>query len=135
MLEAEPHLGGLAKTPIINGYVYDLHGGHVFNSKYKKVRDWVFTSLPKDNWEFSERVAKIKYRDYFISYPFELALWQLPIEDAVNCIADFAESQIGKEPDIFDEWLTWKFGKSIAEKYLLPYNRKIWRYNLSKISA
>lgn len=135
LLEAESHPGGLARTAIINGYVYDLHGGHVFNSKYKEVRDWVFALLPKSKWQYSERVAKIKYMNRLISYPFELALYQLPIEDGVDCIVDLAESRRGKEPDVFDEWLMWAFGKSIAEKYLLPYNRKVWRYNLSKISA
>jgi len=135
LLEAEPRIGGLAKTTVIDGYVYDLHGGHVFNSKYEEVRDWVFALRPKSTWEFSERLAKIAYGDRLISYPFELALWQLPIEDRVDCIADLAKSQSGQEPDTFDEWLTWTFGKSIAEKYLLPYNRKIWRYDLSKVSS
>jgi len=135
LLEAESRIGGLAKTAIVNGYVYDLHGGHVFNSRYEGIRDWVFALCPKRNWEFSERLAKIAYGDRLISYPFELALWQLPIEDVVDCIADLAKSQNGHEPDTFDEWLTWTFGKSIVEKYLLPYNCKIWRYDLSKVSS
>jgi len=135
LLEADSKVGGLAKTAVINGYIYDLHGGHIFNSKYENVRRWVFPLLPESSWTVSKRVAKIAYEDRLISYPFELALWQLPTEDAVDCIVDLINSRKGPEPENFEEWLGWAFGKSIADKYLVPYNRKIWRYDLSKVSS
>ena len=135
LLEAQSAAGGLAKTALINGYTYDLHGGHVFNSKHKEVRDWVFSRLPEEAWESSPRVAKIHHADRLISYPFEYALWELPADIAADCIVDLAASRKGPEPAVFGDWLVWAFGRRIAQEYLLPYNRKIWRYDLSKMSS
>jgi protoporphyrinogen oxidase len=135
VLEGDSRVGGLAKTVMVDGYVYDSHGGHVFNSKDQAIRDWVFGLLPEDQWQVSQRIAKILHEGGLVSYPFELALWQLPVDVAVDCIADLAESRRGPEPDIFDGWVVWAFGRSIAENYLLPYNRKIWRRPLNEISS
>ena len=89
--------------------------------------------MPERRWQFSQRIAKIWYRDKMISYPFELALSELPAEEATECILGILQKK-GRQPDTFAEWLVWNFGKPIAEKYLLPYNRKIWRRDLSRMS-
>lgn len=127
--------GGLAKTRITNGYVYDPHGGHIFNSKHKEVVDWIFNYLPKENWQYNVRNAKIFFNGKYVSYPFELSLCELDPEDAVNCAVDFIQSQQGEEPDNFRDWLIWNFGKSIADYYMIPYNTKIWAYPLEKMET
>lgn len=133
VFERSGRVGGLCKTDIIDGYVYDLHGGHVFNSKHPEVLDWVFGLLSKDKWHFSNRKALIQYGSRSISYPFELALAELPIDEAVECVLGFFEEK-GPKPDNFHDWLIWMFGKAIAEKYMLPYNRKIWNTDLRLMS-
>jgi len=133
--EAEPTVGGLARSRITKGYVYDPHGGHIFNSKRQDIVDWVFSMLPKENWKHNIRNAKIFYNGSFISYPFELSLCELPIDDAIDCALDFILAQQGDEPDNFSEWLIWNFGKSISNAYMLPYNKKIWAYPLEKMGV
>ncbi len=127
--------GGLAKTRITDGYVYDLHGGHIFNSKHKEIVDWVFSFLPEDKWHYSLRNAKIFFRKKYISYPFELSLCELDAEDATNCVYDYMISQQGQEPDNFRDWLIWNFGQSIADFYMIPYNTKIWSYPLGEMET
>jgi len=122
--------GGLAKTRNTNGFVYDLHGGHIFNSKNQDIVDWIFSILPKENWQYSVRNAKIFFEGKFISYPFELSLCELEPEHAIDCVYNYILAQQGEEPDNFKDWLIWNFGKSIADYYLLPYNTKIWSYPL-----
>lgn len=127
--------GGLARSRFTNGYLYDPHGGHIFNSNHSEIVDWVFSILPKENWQFTIRNAKIYFHRKYISYPFELSLCELPIEEAVECTYDFILSQQGKEPSNFKDWLTWNFGKGIADYYMIPYNEKIWAYPLDKMET
>ena len=127
--------GGLAKTRFTDGYLYDPHGGHILNSKHQEVMDWVFSILPKENWQFTERNAKIYFNGKFVSYPFELSLCELDVDDATECVHDFILSQQGEEPGNFRDWLTWNFGKGIADYYMIPYNEKIWAYPLEKMET
>lgn len=127
--------GGLAKTRITDGYVYDLHGGHIFNSKHKEIVEWVFSFLPEEKWKYSVRNAKIFFGNKYVSYPFELSLCELDAEAATNCVYDYMMSQQGQEPDNFKDWLIWNFGQSIADYYMLPYNAKIWSYPLENMET
>lgn len=127
--------GGLAKSRITDGYIYDPHGGHIFNSKHKEVTDWIFSLLPKNEWQYSTRNAKIYFNGKYISYPFELSLCELDIDDAVDCLYDFILSKQGGEPDNFRDWIIWNFGKAIADYYMIPYNEKIWAYPLEKMET
>lgn len=133
--EKESTIGGLARTRFTDGYLYDPHGGHIFNSKHPEIVEWVFSILPKENWQFTVRNAKIYFNGRYISYPFELSLCELDTEEAVDCIYDFILSQQGEEPDNFRDWLTWNFGKGIANAYMIPYNEKIWAYPLENMET
>jgi protoporphyrinogen oxidase len=127
--------GGLAKTRITDGYVYDLHGGHIFNSKHKEIVDWVFSFLPKEKWQFSVRNAQIFFGGKYVAYPFELSLCELEPDDATECVHDFMMSQSGPEPDNFRDWLVWNFGQAISDYYMIPYNEKIWSYPLEQMET
>lgn len=128
--EKNPDVGGLARTRVTNGYTYDMHGGHIFNSKHPEVVDWVFSLLPKDKWKYTVRNSKIYFGGRYVSYPFELSLCELDPKLAEECCRDFLESRNGPEPDNFHDWLIWNFGESIANAYMIPYNEKIWNYPL-----
>jgi len=134
LIEKDTSLGGLTSTRVASSFVFDSHGGHVFNTKNERVKEWVFSILPECKWQHSPRVAKIWYGGKLISYPFELALSELSPEEATECIMGIFERK-GEAPKSFGEWLKWNFGEAIANKYLFPYNRKIWKRDLSKMSA
>jgi protoporphyrinogen oxidase len=133
--DKDKQIGGLAKSRITDGYIYDPHGGHVFNSKNQNVVKWVFSICPKEKWWFSVRNAKIFFKGKYISYPFELSLCDLPIDDAIDCALGFITAQKGDEPSDFENWLVWNFGNEIANAYMLPYNRKIWAYPLNQMGV
>ncbi len=133
--EQDDRVGGLAKSRITKGYTYDPHGGHIFNSKHKEIVDFVFSYLPKEKWTYTVRNAKIFFSGKYVSYPFELSLCELEPEHAVECAYDYMNSQQGDEPTNFKDWLTWNFGESIANYYMLPYNTKIWSYPLEDMET
>ncbi len=134
VFEKEEKPGGLARSVVKNGFVFDLHGGHVYNSKYNAINDWVFSKLSKDIWQYQRRRAKILYNNAILDYPFELSLKKLPPEEAVACIKDLIYRQ-GSEPDNYYDWLIWNFGRAIAERYMIPYNEKIWSYDLRRMGT
>lgn len=133
--EKSSSIGGLARSRVTEGILYDPHGGHILNSKYSEVMDWAFSYYQKANWQFTERNAKIYFNGKYISYPFELSLCELDTEEAVDCIYDFILSQQGNEPDNYKDWLVWNFGQTISDYYMIPYNEKIWSYPLEKMET
>lgn len=135
LYEKESVVGGLATTRNINGYLYDPYGGHILSPKVKRVTDWVFSILSPDQWQYTERNAKIWFEGKFISYPFELSIAELDIEETVSCVRDFILARQGTEPDNFRDWIYWNFGKGISDYYMIPYNEKVWAYPLEKMET
>lgn len=129
LYEKESRLGGLCRTDIIDNYVYDLSGGHVFNSKYQDVLDYVFNLLPKSEWEFSVRKSKINFRETIIDYPFEFSLSKLDNEIAADCIESLFNRNTSIKVESFKDILIKNFGQKIYDYYLGPYNEKIWKYS------
>ncbi|MDQ1316454.1 MAG: hypothetical protein QG588_101, partial [Candidatus Poribacteria bacterium] len=61
VFEKENQIGGLCRSKVSSGYVFDMHGGHVFNSKYDYIKEWIFSKLGMDQWNHNVRNAKILY--------------------------------------------------------------------------
>ena len=131
--EKEEEIGGLCRTRIVNGYTYDISGGHVFNSKNEKVKEYVFDLLKPDEWVFSSRNAKILFDNgLVIDYPFEFSLSKLPFETAFECIRDLF---LRKDMEIknLEDFFIYNFGNGIYKYYLKPYNEKIWKMDLHEM--
>ena len=64
----------------------------------------------------------------------------LPKKENFECLSSFVENLVNKQagkqdlPKNLKEWFYYNFGKGIAEKYLIPYNEKIWKYPTEKMS-
>jgi len=139
VLEASERVGGLLKSEGMNGYVFDVGGSHIIFSRSPEVMTEM-TKLLDGDVIHHRRNTKIHYKGRFIKYPFENGLKDLPPEERYECLKGVLEAYIArltgraKEPRNFLEWIKYVFGEAIASKYLIPYNRKIWKTNLSKIS-
>jgi protoporphyrinogen oxidase len=116
--------GGLCRTYWKDGFGFDL-GGHILFSKHQRVNDLV-TELLGDNINHCRRANKILYKGRYVKYPFENDLGALDKEETYECLVHYLKNDY-PEPTNFEEWAYYTFGRAIAEKYLLPYNRKIWK--------
>lgn len=80
------------------------------------------------------RNNKVLFKNRYVKYPFENGLSGLPILDNIACLAGFSSAafkrRFGKthKAENLQDWCLRSFGKGISEKYLLPYNAKIWKY-------
>ena len=137
LLEKNNYKGGIAFVDNIDGIPYHKIGGHCFNTKNKSVLDFVFKLMPESQWNKVERIAKIAFRGNMIDYPIEYSVQQIakfePIL-AYNITKDFFAADPSAPADNLAEWFRVKFGKTLAEEYLIPYNRKIWGIDPSEMS-
>jgi len=74
------------------------------------------------------------------STPSRTASISYPRKTASFCINEFIKNLIAVEkgeialPTNFAEWITYTFGRGIAECYMVPYNEKIWNYPVDRMS-
>ncbi len=138
VFEAKNQVGGLCTTQIIEGHEFDVGGGHFFHTKHQEVFDYVFKYLPEEEFNFIPRVSKLKMGDTTIDYPLESNLWQLPLEEQIEFIISVIRNgeSLGKsEPKNYEEWIRWKLGDKICDKYMIPYNTKLWGVEPSEMDV
>jgi protoporphyrinogen oxidase len=83
----------------------------------------------------------IAYGGRMIDFPFQKNIHQLPQAEFIECLHDlyFARSsdvprEKGKAPEgNFKEMLYARFGRGIAERFLIPYNEKLYACDLGTL--
>ena len=136
IVESGDHAGGLASSVVdASGFTWDL-GGHVLFSHYPYFDRAMDTALG-DAWVEHVREAWVWMRDRWIPYPFQNNVWRLPPEDLIACIAGLIDLQSSAPaaPRSFREWLLASFGAGICDVFMLPYNRKVWAYDPSRLDV
>lgn len=139
ILEKEHECGGLMRSLNQGGFTFDFGGSHIIFSKDAEVLDFMLDLLGNNKVK-NRRNTKILYNGVYVKYPFENGLADLPKQDNFECLSHFVQNLVMKErgeltkPVNLKEWFYYVFGKGIAEKYLIPYNNKIWKYPLEKIA-
>jgi protoporphyrinogen oxidase len=131
ILEKDRQVGGLCKSVKISGYVFD-YAPHILFTRNDYVRT-LFEDLLKGNLYRHTREAYIYLESVYVRYPFEANLNALPEAVIQECI-DGVINRETTEPTNFEEWIYTTFGDGIAKHYMIPYNRKIWKYDLSRMN-
>jgi protoporphyrinogen oxidase len=129
VIEQQNFAGGLCRSEIVDGAPLDIGGGHFLDVKRKKVLDFLFRFMPKEEWDLHDRVSKIRIRGMEVDHPLEANLWQFPSEVQADYLESIAQAGCVRGeamPESFAAWIKWKLGDLIAQEYMLPYNRKIW---------
>ena len=130
ILEKSNNLGGLARSYKYKGFYYDI-GPHIIFSNNSEILKFML-EVGKDNLKNYKRSNQIWIDGKFIKYPFENFLGLLNKDDNENCLNDFLLNPYKNfTPQNMHQFFLKKFGYGISEKYLLPYNRKIWKFDPS----
>ncbi len=138
VLEKEEVTGGLCRSKVVDGAPLDIGGGHFLDVKRKDVLDFLFSFMPREEWNIHDRVSKIRIRGMEVDHPLEANLWQFPSEVQADYLESIAQAGCvrGDEmPDSFADWIKWKLGERIAQEYMLPYNRKIWSMDPNQLGT
>ena len=100
--------------------------------------DALMTAALGDAWVEHEREAWVWLRDRWVPYPFQNNLWRLPEEDVAKAVAGLeavAARPQDAPPAHFRDWLLRSFGAGLCDIFMLPYNRKVWAYDPSKLGV
>ncbi len=124
VLELDHSLGGHCRSLVEDGYTFDCGGPHILFSTNKEILALLHAQLG-DNLAQRRRNNRIWFDGRFVKYPFENGLHDLAPQDRFECLYHYLHNDY-PEPRNFKEWIYHVFGKGIAEKYMLPYNEKIW---------
>lgn len=142
VLEASDSIGGYCKTIVRDGFTWD-YSGHFFHFKHREIETWLRERMPGQRVLDVQKRSLIDYEGSRIDFPFQKNIHQLPQADFVDCLHDlyFAPAQRAArgelaEPvveDSFYAMLNARFGRSIAEKFLIPYNEKLYATDLGAL--
>lgn len=124
VLEQEAEPGGLCRSIHRDGGVFDV-GGHSFHTPFTEVHDLVEELT---GGVFSQqRKAHVWTHGVLIPYPFQRFFHSIPDADVVEACREGMRSAHGSEDaENLATYLLGKFGRGVAEHFLLPYNRKLW---------
>lgn len=134
ILEAEDSAGGYCKTIKQDGFVWD-YSGHFFHFRNNEIKDYIFSRIDQTSIVKVNKNTKIHYKDSYIDFPFQKNIHQLPKDEFIDCLYDLYFSDKKEEYFNFLEMLYGNFGESIVEKFLLPYNEKLYACPLNTLDV
>lgn len=130
--EKENEVGGYCRTISRNGFVWD-YAGHFFHFNTEEFKGKFLAKVPKNEIITQDKCTKILYNKKLIDYPFQTNIHQLEKEEFIDCLYDLFNKEEKENYDNFLDMLYGKFGRSITEKFLKPYNEKLYAIDLTKL--
>jgi protoporphyrinogen oxidase len=137
VLESDREIGGWCKTVKKDGFVWD-YSGHFFHFKHPEIEAWLRERMPGQRVRTVTKASFIAYKGRHIDFPFQKNIHQLPQDEFIDCLHDlyFARAPgVARQVEerSFHDMLHARFGRSIAEKFLVPYNEKLYACDLATL--
>jgi protoporphyrinogen oxidase len=137
ILEADDHVGGLARTVNYRGYRFDI-GGHRFFSKVPFINDLWHEILGED-FLVRPRLSRIYYRERFFDYPLKAinTLAGLGPVETLLILVSYAKAQLlpSAEETNFEQWVSNRFGYRLYRIFFKTYTEKVWGIPCTEITA
>ncbi|MEZ4359670.1 MAG: FAD-dependent oxidoreductase [Kofleriaceae bacterium] len=137
ILEAAAEPGGYCRTVVQDGFVWD-YSGHFFHFADPSIEAWLRERMPDQDVRTVARRAKVRFAGRDIDAPFQAHIHQLPQADFIECLVDLYEASQappGPPPRTFKELALQTLGRGIAERFVLPYNSKLYTCELEQLDA
>ena len=127
--------GGYCKTIHQDGFTWD-YAGHFFHFNQPEIKEFATKNLECSLVSVS-KISKIFYNSQYIDFPFQNNIHQLPKKEFIECLSDLLDATLSKSTknSNFIEFVYSSLGRSIADKFIIPYNEKLYSCNLSDLDA
>lgn len=136
ILERDSEIGGYCKTVKKAGFTWD-YSGHFFHFKHPEIERFLLDRMPGQQVRKVIKKSFISYKGRQVDFPFQKNIHQLPQDEFIDCLHDLYFARAGTQPKPpetnFKEMLYARFGRSIAEKFLIPYNEKLYATDLATL--
>lgn len=110
------------------------YSGHFFHFRDTFLEDYICRNMVHDDIRYCEKHTQIFYRQKYIDFPFQKNIHQLDQDEFIDCLYDLFTTT-GNDYFTFKQMLYAKFGQSIAEKFLIPYNEKLYACDLNRLDV
>ncbi len=134
LFEKENQIGGLCGSIKQDGFTFDYTGHllHINDSYFQNLIDKV---IGFDNFNVINRRSFIYSQNRYTRYPYQINLHGLPTKTIADCIEGYIKRHTNiKKPKHFKAWVLKQFGAGFAKHFFLPYQKKIFAYDLEKIT-
>lgn len=140
VIEKDPEVGGIAKSFVKGGFVYDL-GPHRFHTKDEHILNHI-RELLHDELSVKTRKSAIHLKGQFFEYPLKTrdVLMRMPPGTILRILFDYAKVKLQNyvEPhpdDSFEAWVVNRYGETLYRIFFGEYTEKVWGLPCTQISA
>ena len=137
LLEASPHVGGLARSFELWGSTVDI-GPHRFFSADPEVNKYWHSHI-KDDFIMVNRLTRIYYMGKFFNYPLQAfnALRNLGLIKAFLALQSYLFCKFfpPKQDGSLENWVISKFGSRLFRTFFKVYTEKVWGISCKEIDA
>lgn len=134
IVEKDDTPGGLCRSFYQDGYVWD-YAGHFFHFANENIKRFFEERVNVDDMVVCRKNTNINYNGKSIDYPFQMNIHQLPKEELIDCLYDLFNKEEKEYYTSFEDMLYGKFGASITNKFLKPYNEKLYACDLNDLDT
>jgi protoporphyrinogen oxidase len=138
LVERETTVGGVARTFLRNGFLFDCTG-HWLHLRDPVIAPFIHRLLD-GKLECNQRRAAIYSHGVLTPYPFQAHTYGLPTAVVAECVLGFFQAREAAiknklaAPQSFEDFVRRNMGDGIAKHFMLPYNQKIWTTPPSEMS-
>jgi protoporphyrinogen oxidase len=133
LCEAEDEPGGYCRTVRRDGFTWD-YSGHFFHFRHKDIESWLVSRMQGERVRTVVKDSRIHYAGRLIDFPFQKNIHQLPFDEFIECLVDLFEPR-PEDLSNFKAMLLSRFGRGTCEKFLFPYNEKLYATDLSTLDV
>ena len=138
IIEADSEPGGYCKTIVQDGFTWD-YAGHFFHFRQPEIESWLRARMPGQDIRTVTKKTSIRFGGLDIDFPFQKNIHQLAKEDFIDCLVSLflrdENKAAGEVPSSFKDMLVRRFGRGIAERFLIPYNEKLYACDLDRLDV
>lgn len=133
IIEQDNQVGGYCKTTRRNGFVWD-YSGHFFHFKNEDIKNYLLENMECDVLNIN-RDSNIYYNGQYIDFPFQWNIDQLPQNEFIACLHDLYHAVPNRETHSFKDHVRSTLGDAICDKFIIPYNEKLYACDLNKLDV
>ena len=142
VVEKEREPGGYCRTVKRHGFTWD-YAGHFFHFRHPEVEQWLRARM-SGAVRTVERVARVRTAPVAastsveVAYPFQTHLHELDQPGFIACLADLYQASRRVDeaaPGSFKSMLERRFGAAMCERFLVPYNEKLYACDLDTLDV
>ena len=128
LYEAKSHGGGHIHSSHVDGFTWD-EGPHVSFTGYDYVKDYFAKNCSNEFLEYPTSPSNY-FKGNWIMHPAQSNMYAVPEPLKSECIGDVIkvreDASENYQPENYQDWIDYAFGKTFAENFPKAYTEKYW---------